>query len=451
MSIGLKAFMALSIMITVSSVALSAPGEINSVNDGREIQGGVYFNRAGSKTVFRNSGDGGLWLPSTRSIRGVETKASGVPTGNGGTLHFRAPKSVIRLDGSVDVSALQDGALFTGKGGKVTVYAAYLYQNGQIIANGKHGGSVNYNVIGATFGPQARVFAMGNPGNGGKISIKGTGVVDLQRGSIMDTRGRVLGGYSTNVISVKSGMVNSEGLLQAVGAVAGQNGGRVQLVSYGKTDIVKSKAVINSVNTAPGISPLLTAEETNAIFAQLDYLQGRHDGHIHHLGTIRVNGADGLLKGKAANGGQILVKSAAGHFHNHGLLQANGGYGTDTGTGGRGGTITVNSPFHILNEERSMMQANGGNGLTGGKGGIILLNAKDNVVNFAEIHADGGIGQQGGKGGKVTLHANRLLNMTGPVTANGGTGDSPGAYGTVNFTGTTNIQHDPNDDGMSGM
>ncbi len=168
-------------------IALGGPGDLNSINDGRDIQSGTYFNTPGSRTTFQNSGGGGLWLHSGDLVRGLESDAGKVPTGNGGTLYFRAPGNVIRFDGNIDVSAVRNGALYTGNGGKVFVDSAYLFQNGSIFANGANGGLVQFNVGGMTAGPTAKITAQGFGGDGGSVNINATDTVDFST--------RLAGGY----------------------------------------------------------------------------------------------------------------------------------------------------------------------------------------------------------------------------------------------------------------
>jgi len=133
------------------AAAYANPGDTNSTNIGQNIQAGSYFNTSGSRTTFTNTAAGGLWLHSGDLTRGLETTGSGsasssscntptLPvTGNGGTLYFRNPNGVVRLDGNIDVSAIRAAQSYTANGGKVFVDSAYLYQNGKLFANGVNG------------------------------------------------------------------------------------------------------------------------------------------------------------------------------------------------------------------------------------------------------------------------------------------------------------------------
>ena len=126
-------------------------GPVNSTQNGQIVQGGTYYNTSDSRTTFTNTGSGGLWLKSGTTVRGLEVDPTNALTGNGGTLHFYAPGSVVRIDGTIDVNALRNGN-YLGNGGRVFVDSAFLYQNGSIFANGGSGGLVQMNVGSAVFG-----------------------------------------------------------------------------------------------------------------------------------------------------------------------------------------------------------------------------------------------------------------------------------------------------------
>lgn len=134
---GLVSF-AVSIAIFPNDALATHP--INTVNNGQIIQSGTYFNTPDSKTTFINKGSGGLWLKSGNNLRGVEVNSAGTLTNNGGTFHFYAPNDVVRLDGNIDVRAIRNSnGTYLGNGGRVFVDSAYLYQNGNIYANGING------------------------------------------------------------------------------------------------------------------------------------------------------------------------------------------------------------------------------------------------------------------------------------------------------------------------
>jgi hypothetical protein len=217
----------LSITLLGNLAALAAPGDVNSTNIGQNVQGGTYFNTPGSRTTFVNN-NGSLIVGSGVLVRGLESSTVKTPTGNGGTLYFRAPDNVIRINGTVDVSAIRDGSAYLGNGGKAFFDSAYLYQNGNVFANGFNGGLVQFNVGAMSVGSNARITAQGFGGNGGAININSPGAVDIRSGAIIDSSGLVTGTFDTNVINIAGSVVNNEGIVRANGLAAtdfkGNNG-----------------------------------------------------------------------------------------------------------------------------------------------------------------------------------------------------------------------------------
>lgn len=60
----------LALTLSIAIVPLSYAAEpINSIQDGRIIQGGTYYNTSTAKTTFVNSSSGGLWLKSDATVR----------------------------------------------------------------------------------------------------------------------------------------------------------------------------------------------------------------------------------------------------------------------------------------------------------------------------------------------------------------------------------------------
>lgn len=113
----------------------------------------------------------------------------------------------------MDVSSLRNGqGAALGNGGKVFVDADYLYQSGQIFANGQQGGLVQVNVAGVRLAPGALIQARGEGGNGGVAAINSSGPVDIDLLTEIDTSGRVSANFDTNVISVEGSLVNLGGI-----------------------------------------------------------------------------------------------------------------------------------------------------------------------------------------------------------------------------------------------
>ncbi len=491
----------IAISLTAASipVANAAPGDVNSINTGQNIQAGTFFNTPGSRTTFQNPG-GGLWLHSGDLVRGLESSINKVPTGNGGTLYFRAPGNVVRLDGNIDVSAVRNGALYTGNGGKVFVDSAYMFQNGSIFANGANGGLVQFNVGGLTMGNNARITAQGFGGDGGTVNVNTTGTVDLRPGSLIDTSGKVLGTLDTNVINIEGSAVNNQGIVRANGisgtdlkpdngdaavmranpqlannpvpppitagngthdtatmqnilfstpGAADFRGGTIRMVASGQT---------NSTTDLIANSPILSdASGLNTRNAQIVQFS---EGDVLTRGTVTADG--GLNK----NGGTIILAASRGVI-NGATVQANGGNAPagifdangNGASGGNGGTIVVTAIGGFNNV--STMQANGGMGAraqsrslatgngqdavvgitgvggTGGQGGVIAVSSSTSA-NSARILANGG---QGGEGGFATAIDTESAASGNPVarsTANAGVGGTGGRGGLIVFSGNGN-------------
>jgi hypothetical protein len=87
----------------------------HTVQDGRIISGGTYFNTAHQATTFINNNAGGLWLKSDSTVHGLEVGANGGLNHNGGTLHLFAPGQVVRVDApAFPTNTVQDGRIISG-------------------------------------------------------------------------------------------------------------------------------------------------------------------------------------------------------------------------------------------------------------------------------------------------------------------------------------------------
>lgn len=448
--------LSLSVSLSGYSYALSP---INSVNDGRIIQGGTYFNTANGQTTFTNT-NGGLWLKTSTNLRGVEVNSSGNLTNNGGTFNFYAPGQVVRLDGNVDVRGVKDASgIYLGNGGKVFVDAAYLYQSGKIYASGSNGGLVQFNVGAASVTGNARIEANGTgQGTGGVISINASGPVDIQRQVVLDTSGRVAGTFDTNVINIEGGLVNVEGTIRANGLVAETDdispGGTIRLVSTGQTDLTQAQQAIQNAVTGGTFS----GTEASAINSRLSSLKSSNDGDVAIAAAtatagqavLEARGGFGLASGndptdptpRAGDGGTIIV-TAQRNIQNGGLLNASGGQGNPyplpdglnhLSNGGNGGTVSLNAGKNITNTGRIM--ANGGDaalsvdlahGLNGGTGGLIALAYGNQMQNAGVVSTNGGSGAfdygldgNGGNGGLAVLSGPGNPTDNGYIVTNGG-------------------------------
>lgn len=461
--------------------------QVNTINDGRVVSGGTYYNTPNSKTTFTNSGSGGLWIRDNTNVRGVEVNAAGNLTNNGGTLHFYAPNSVVRVDGEINVNALQNGqGAFLGNGGKVFVDAAYYYQSGNIFANGINGGLTQFNVGSATIQPGATIQARGFGGNGGVIAINSDGAVQIKQQTLLDTSGKVAGTFDSNLINIEGGVVRATGTMRADGAVVnaaeGSRGGTVRLIATGNTNLEQVGQALQDAatpGTQPGqMIPTFTGNEGNTLRAELQDTVNQFDGDVHLSGTfsnnqgipalISANGTSGAGAGnndtaqentlRAGDGGTIIL-SAMGDVHNLGWIQANGGAGASGSApvrGGNGGTIVVTAGERVKNDLFTFttrnaglvgqFQADGGRGgnsgstgfagSVGGKGGLMAFSHKTGMVNKGDISArgaSGGSGQleqgvfqsSGGHGGQ-----GGLIVISGPSNpTNGGALKADGGNG----------------------
>lgn len=443
---------------------------INSVNNGAIAKGGTYFNTANGKTTFTNTSGGGIWLKGGSNIRGVEVDATGNLTNNGGTVHFYAPGSVVRLDGNIDIRAVRDGnGNFKGNGGNLFVDSSYLYQNGSIYANGINGGLVQFNVGAATFGGTSRIEAKGFGGQGGVISINASGPVDVGRQTVFDSSGKVIGTLDTNLINIEGGLVNVAGNLYANGVES--RGGTIRIVATGQSNLSDTAQALTNAVTAG----TFTASEKNTIEAGLSSLKNAHDGDIVIAAgnsadprpNVWANGFSGKPKPPGSNSGNdpsdpteragdggTVILTAQRDIQNDGWVQANGGQGSPSNAdpafdfgrftnGGHGGTVSLNAGANIVNIGRITADGGAGGysidlarGLNGGSGGLIAASYRNQILNNGTISVQGGrgasfndeqpLGGAGGNGGLALFAGASNLAGTGTVVAFGGHGGSVG-------------------------
>lgn len=92
--------LALSLSIAMSSAAMAAPGDVNATHNVTNVAGGVYYNTAGSQTVFQATGSG-LIVGAGTTVRALEVSNPASPaaslTNNGGSLRFRLPDKSFAL------------------------------------------------------------------------------------------------------------------------------------------------------------------------------------------------------------------------------------------------------------------------------------------------------------------------------------------------------------------
>ena len=455
------------LLLTGRAMAVVPAENVNTVNDGRIISGKTYYNTPGAVTSFINSGSGGLWLKSGTTLRGQEVDTTGSLTNNGGAVHLYAPNNVVRVDGNIDLNGLKNGqGAYIGDGGKVFIDSAYLFQNGNIFANGGNGGQVQINVGGMTLGEGAQIQANGI--QGGVVSINSSGPVDLRRNSVIETSG--FGFEGSNVISIEGSLVNVDGLIKANTTEARVfQGGTIRLVATGQTNYQNLKDDLQAATqNSPGDSsaPTLTAQERMFILQRANNQILNHDGDVvigrdttnttpSYIGQLNANGLTppSRFNSDPANHGGTIIISAMHDVVNRGQLIANGARGSleanpaitnDAVSGGHGGTISLNAMNNIIND-KGRIEANGGSGVSkagyidtdgdpfngmgqvagivggrGGNGGIVAFGYGNTLTNTGGIYADGALGAAGsqpvlngagGKGGLVVFSGN--ANPTG--------------------------------------
>lgn len=388
--------------ILLNSMGWAAPGDVNSVNNGATVVGGTYYNTPGNRTVFTNSGSGGVTLHAGSTVTAYETNnaANAVAglTGNGGNVLFYAPGSVVRLDGNVNASALMSGGLPTGNGGRVSVVSDFLYTNGNIWANGINGGTIDFSVGSLMLGPNTNIQAKTlTNGYGGVVSMTADDVAHVAQGAIVDTSGKVVGSYNTNLISIQGSIVNVDGILKADGTDS--QGGTVRLVADGGTDTARLQLALNDSSVAD-IKPQLDAYVT-AINP------GTNDGNVMLGGNAEVttNGAPGSVPmqnigvgSRVGDGGRIFIDASHNvdlkyNGTNGALLSARGAHSTGGVAAGKGGFIGVRAGNDINFAGRAHVQGGNGYGLD-----------EDRFDNLT-----GGVG---GNGGRIHFDFNHAFNNT---------------------------------------
>lgn len=354
--------LALALSLGVAQADIPA-GITNQTHNGANIQGGTYFNTNGSETKFTNTAGTGITLLSGQNIRGVEVQ-NGAYTGNGGNIHIQAPDQVVKLEGNIDVRGFQPtGGIDVpyGNGGKVTIDAAYLFQNGNIYATGNKGGTVQMNVGGMTMGPYSRIEAGNNAyfttdtGTGGRVSIQSTGTVNIPSGAFIGTTG----GYT----EVTGKVVNMDGILQADGGYD-RGGGKITLVAtdgdlnIGMTPNTRYAAILQANSGTINLSASHDINQNGAILNggdstnyhadtdQFDYTPGGKvnlmaGNNINNTNRIQADGANfrnGTTSPAYGNDGGTIVVSAR-NINNTGIIRANGGTAINSPSG-NGGSIT---------------------------------------------------------------------------------------------------------------
>lgn len=369
-----KLLFALALSCGVSYADIPSGAMVNHTYDGGVIQGGNYYNTKGSETVFINTAGTGITLNAGQTIHGYEAQGTSY-TGNGGAIHIQAPDQVVRLNGNIDVRGLSSGpgSGTGGNGGNVTIDAAYLFQNGNILATGANGGNVQMNVGGMTMtgsiDARGGVYAPtpmnpGQSGYGGNVTINSTAAVETH-GSIMtnglnglaNSNPQSMTPYSDNIVIVGHGVnmgstlwagnggaitVSSTGNDADVsinqGAIAQADGGAITVSS--QRDINQNGTLLTNSNTSTPSVISLTA--SNAI---------NNTGRLQADG-ISLGGNINLAANSISNTGVIrsIGTSKGGDITFTGANPTGSGVVVTMGTvPGSLGTITAPDPVNSTN------------------------------------------------------------------------------------------------------
>jgi len=451
---------ATSLLISGSPVAFAGPGDVNSVNNGQNINNGTYYNTSGNQTTFTNTAGTGIYLKAGDTLTGKEVNGVGAMTGNGGSILISAPNQVVRLDGNVNVNANSSGGFYLGNGGNVQINSAFLFQNGQITANGLNGGNVSFNVGSLTMGAQSGISATGNAivnpdgttsyGNGGRVNIKSPGVVDINQGAIIDVSGKTIGKYNTNMINIEGGLVNMDGVLTANGKY-NSDGGTIKIAAVGATKPLDWNAMEKAEN-------FISVAERNALMGK-DAVMRRgtttglysQDGNIviGNFAKISANGSNGqnqtafdcgctINPVHGGNGGKITLEACKN------IIQ----YGTVTANGGNAGSFVTPENGH-----GAPTDLQGANGLNGGNGGKIVFAYHEGLITRPESitqarggnasngqdanpmpgHiAIGGKGGDGGDGGTIIAKGPELTSAArATMSVRGGAAGKEGNFGAI--------------------
>ncbi|MEM0952193.1 MAG: hypothetical protein AAGI66_08650 [Cyanobacteria bacterium P01_H01_bin.74] len=411
-------------LLSASYVMANGVTAVNTVNDAPTVAGGTYFNTPGNKTTFTNSAGTGLSVGAGTTVIGREVNAALEQTGNGGHLHFEAPNQLVRIDGNIDVSGVMKNGAYIGNGGKVTINSGFLYQNGQIIANGAKGGMVQLSVTGLTMGPNAVISAKGFTQAGGSVDVAATEGITIPQGAIVDTSGAVVGLFNNNLISMTGSVVNLDGIVQADGLGAGVAGGTVVLTATNEIKI--------------GESGKLTANGADGVFDGMTDGTGGNGGNITleaengitNNGLIAVNAGMGASQTVAAQGYVTADYDAQGRKIYQDRFTGERFYkDTKTGLFYDAHDVVVDCPpERLILVKRELAQ--GYDGANGGNAGSIVLVANNNRFDGSGIIE--AVGGAGGKG-QDAIAVKDFKKHPGVHVAFGGNGGNGGNGGVVKF------------------
>ncbi|MBY0547729.1 MAG: hypothetical protein K2W95_10570 [Candidatus Obscuribacterales bacterium] len=402
------------------SLTLSANGSGSGNGGTIRVQSDENFDARSGVSISAHGGEAGnggnLLLSSGQDllVESSDWDLSAGTNGNGGSVVLRAGESGavstlsvtgrINVDGNgagnggyIEIAALGEGTDLTiGAGGDATVLSA---RSGTA---GGDGGAINVTSGGnlSVNGPSLRVYARGEDGNGGSISLTAGGA----GGGVI---GAAALSFGTSSSSSAPAMLTVNGRLSTNGAGTG-DGGTITLAAQGSQGVIQ-------VNE----SSLLTATGSNG--GTITATAGKD------LSINSVINASSTRNG--GNGGIIELTSG---LETGGVLNVNGDLRANGNGEGVGGTIALAS-FSSPGE---------GEGAPGIGGRILLADRADlrargkagGRIEVTSTNMDGGtlfdVSSTGqGSGGEISISSSSIF-LTGDLLANGkGIGDG----GTINL------------------
>lgn len=402
------------------SLTLSANGSGSGNGGTIWVQSDENFDARSGVSISAHGGEAGnggnLLLSSGQDllVESSDWDLSAGTNGNGGSVVLRAGESGavstlsvtgrINVDGNgagnggyIEIAALGEGTDLTiGAGGDATVLSA---RSGTA---GGDGGAINVTSGGnlSVNGPSLRVYARGEDGNGGSISLTAGG----SGGGVIGAAAFSFGPSSSSSVPA---MLTVNGRLSTNGAGIG-DGGTITLAAQGTQGVIQ-------VNE----SSVLTATGSNG--GTITAAAGKD------LSINSVVNASSTRNG--GNGGIIELTSG---LETGGVLNVNGDLRANGNGEGVGGTIAL----------ASLSSPGESEGAPGVGGRILLADRADlrargkagGRIELTSTHLDGGtlfdVSSTGqGSGGEISISSNSIF-LTGDLLANGnGIGDG----GTINL------------------
>ncbi|MDB4657879.1 hypothetical protein OAE56_03915, partial [Verrucomicrobiales bacterium] len=345
-------------------------------------------------------------------IQNSGTIKATIPGGGGGRILIEAAKS--RLGGTIDASGVGNG-----DGGTIEVYGEDIEVSGNVLANGRNGGTIT---VGSAMGENAtqllnvsagaNISANGSSGRGGTVNLAGApgGLISVDglvsatgttRGGTISVVGADMefgadstldasGGSGGNISVRSSGVVNANGLMTSAGLNG--SGGRVNLSGANGVNIGSTGGISSSGATTGGFVGTRST-----------------DGNVSIAGAISSDGAGvagGMIKstGIEVSIGETAVISADGNSSGGRIFLGGGFQGGDPSMRNALRT-TVVSGAHISSDA----------GGTGGRGGLVVVWSDEDTLFDGDVSAIGGIGGRGGSveiSGKDSLGFNGMVDVT---------------------------------------